>query len=379
MASELLFLSIAVLFGLVCFLLWRNMGLKNALITANAELRIIKDNEKILTTQFQNIAHEIINKSAMATHDNQQNKLHEILAPFAKNITELQSKIDLKFTADGEKIKELAGFIQGLNTASMALGMEAKNLSDALKNNKIQGNWGEMLLERILEDSGLVKNIHFESQVALMNDDNQRYIPDIRIKLPDDKIVIIDSKVNLIDYQRFVVSGNEEDSRNHLKAIKNQINNLSEKPYQKLAGNNADLVMMFIPIESAFYQAIQADNELMDYALKRKIFIVSPSTIMLSLKLIHQLWQNDKIAKNSQEIARLGGALYDKLAGFVDDFIKIGNQLQTTRGTFEAAENKLRSGKGNALKIADDLKNAGAKAQKNIAITNDEIVDINIP
>ena len=331
MAIEAAYIIIFCLIGLIVYLLWRNNGLKSAFIAADTELRIIKDNEKTLTSQFQNIANEIINKSAIANQQSQHHKLNEILAPFEKNISELQSKIDNKFTADGEKIKELAGFIQGLNTASLALGKEAKTLSDALKNNKIQGNWGEMLLERILEDSGLVKNIHFESQVALVSDDNQRFIPDVRIKLPDDKIVIIDAKVNLIDYQRFVVSGSEEDSKNHLKAIKNQINNLSEKPYQKLSGNNADLVMMFIPIESAFYQAIQADNELMDYALKRKIFIVSPSTIMLSLKLIHQLWQNDKIAKNSQEIARLGGALYDKLAGFVEDFVKIGTQLQTTK------------------------------------------------
>jgi len=252
---------------------------------------------------------------------------------------------------------------------------DANNLTKALKGeSQIQGNWGEVILERILEESGLRKGIEYETQgrgMGLKSEEGNPSKPDFIIKLPENKHVIIDSKVSLINYERMVSSETDEQRQGYLKALNNsikaQIDDLHKKNYQDLKGlNSPDFVMLFIPIEGVFAVVMQNDNTIYQYAYNKQIVIVSPSTLLATLRTIAFIWRQENQTKNALEIARQGGALLDKLNGFIDDLEKIDVNLKRTQNAYDDAVKKLSTGSGNLISRAKRIEALGAKAKKQI-------------
>jgi len=245
-------------------------------------------------------------------------------------------------------------------------------LAKALKgDNKKQGNWGEIILEKVLERSGLVKGQEYETQFSTNNEQGKRIQPDAVIFLPDNKHIIVDSKVSLIAYEAFVNAASDEEKdkyiKLHLESVRNHVKELSEKDYQTSADfNTPDFVLLFIPIESSFSVAVQADQEIFNYAWDRKIVIVSPSTLLATLRTIASVWKQERQTKNALDIARQSGNLYDKFVGFVEDLEKIGKSIDTSKSSYESAFNKLKTGSGNLIKRAEDIKKLGAKSTKNL-------------
>ena len=240
-------------------------------------------------------------------------------------------------------------------------------------NKKIQGNWGEFQLERVLEISGLQRNINYVTQETFRNEDNQMLRPDVIVMLPNDRKVIVDSKVSLNDYVAFVNSEDENMRKDclkkHIQCIKNHIDELSSKEYQKLLKDSMlDYVVIFIPVESAYVEAVREDTSLYDYAYKKNIIITTPSSLLPILRTIENLWQIENRNKNVAKIAELGGALYDKISNFVEDMKRIDNAIGTSRKYYDEAIKKLSTGKGNALSLAGQLRDRGAKVSKTLSV-----------
>jgi DNA recombination protein RmuC len=259
-----------------------------------------------------------------------------------------------------------------LRELNLQITKEAENLTKALKGeSKTQGNWGEFVLESILEKSGLIKGEQYETQVSKTADNSKRLQPDVVLHLPEDKHIIIDSKVSLTAYEKFTGSNDEPERereiKNHLLSIRSHIRALSEKNYQSLYDlGSLDFVLLFMPIESAFSLAVQSDPELFTDAYDKNIVIVSPSTLIATLRTIASIWRQENQNRNALEIARQGGQLCDKFVAFSDDLIKIGENLNTTKKNYELAMNKLSDGKGNLVTRTEKLRELGAKATKNM-------------
>jgi DNA recombination protein RmuC len=262
--------------------------------------------------------------------------------------------------------------ILGLREMNEQMSKETVNLTKALKgDSKMQGNWGELVLERVLEKSGLEKDREYYVQQAHTSEDGQRVFPDVVINLPDGKKMIVDSKVSLTAYEKF---SNEEDEtlrngylKEHVNSIKRHVDQLGEKNYQDLYQiESPDFVLLFIPIEPAFAMALNEDNALYNKAFEKNIVIVTPSTLLATLRTIDSMWTNQKQQENAYEIARQAGALYDKFEGFVADLVKVGNKIKDSKTEYDAAMNKLVEGKGNLITSVEKLKKMGAKAKKSL-------------
>ena len=286
--------------------------------------------------------------------------------------------------ANTESIKNKSSFdeqFKNLLQLNQALSSDAQNLTNALRGSKkMQGDWGEVELNRILEISGLQRNIDFYTQENFKNENNQNLRPDVVVKLPNNRSVIVDSKVSMNDYINYVNTEDEQQKlqhlQKHIQCIKNHIDELSAKEYQKLLKEEAlDYVVIFIPIESAFAAAIKEDSTLYDYAYKKNIALTTPSSLLPILRTVENLWQIENRNKYVQKIAEVGGSLYDKLANFVEDMQKIDKSLAGARQNYEQAISKLANGKGNALSLATRLKDYGAKANKHINIEFDDSED----
>lgn len=335
------------------------------------QIDFLQKNKDELTLKFQNISNDVIKAQNATFNETQKNTLNLLLKPFAEQISEFKKKME---TSHDDSIK-FDEQIKNLFELNKSLNKEAENLANALKGNKkIQGNWGEFQLERVLEISGLQKGINYITQETFRDEDNKMLRPDVIVKLPDDRQVIIDSKVSLNDYVAFVNAEDEvkrhDALKKHIACIKKHIDELSSKEYQKLLKDQAlDYVMIFIPIEGAYVEAAQADLSLYDYAMSKNIAITTPSSLLPLLRTIENLWQLDKRNKNAAELAEIGGKIYDKLAGFVEDMKQIDKSLNSAHAHYEDAMTKL-SGRGGAVSFAFQLKEKGAKASKNIALEN---------
>ena len=296
-----------------------------------------------------------------------------LLKPFQEQIADFKQKIEknhddtIKFD---EQLKNLLHLNQNLSK-------DAKDLSEALKGNKkMQGNWGEFQLDRVLEISGLQKGINYTTQASIENEENKKLRPDVIVNLPNDRRVIVDSKVSLNNYVAYV---NEEDPilreeflKKHVQCIKSHIETLSSKEYQKLLKDSSlDYVVIFMPIESAYVEAVRFDEDLYNFAYKKNIAITTPSSLLPLLKTIESIWQIEKRNKNVAQIAELGGSLYDKLVNFLDDMQKIDGAIATSRKNYDEAIKKLSTGKGNALSLATKMKQLGAKASKTFKLDYD--------
>lgn len=336
----------------------------------NEQKQEVEQLQERFKTEFKNIANELLeDKSKRFTEQNQE-KLGEILKPLNDRIKSFEERVE---STHKESLERNAGLVQqilSLRDLNKQMSEEARNLTKALKgDNKAQGNWGEVILERVLEKSGLRKNEEYVIQESVTNEDGRRLQPDVVIKLPENKNIVVDSKVSLIDYERFSSAETDEERgahlKNHIRSIRAHIKGLSEKNYHQLYGSGSpDFVLLFIPLEPAFSAAVQYDAELFNEAFEKNIVIVSTSTLLATLRTISSIWRQENQTRNAVEIARQAGDMYDKFEGFVHDLIKVGNQLNLAKKEYEGAMNKLSTGRGNLVNRAEKLKELGAKASK---------------
>jgi len=345
-------------------------NLREKLITQKQET---EDLQKKLTTEFENIANKILEQnSAKMTAVNQKN-MGDVLNPLKEKIELFEKKVEDTYKQGLKDQTDLRAELKKLFDLNSKISEEANNLTKALKGDvKKQGNWGEVVLERILERSGLNEGEHgYQKQFSDISEDGKRIQPDVVINLPDSKHVIIDSKVSLIAYEKAVNSVSEDDRLKHVKehllSLKTHIKGLSEKHYQTARTlNSPDFVLLFIPVESSFSLAIQEDQDLFSFAWDLKVVLVSPSTLLATLRTIASIWQQENQTRNAFEIARQGGALYDKFVGFVGDLEKIGKSITTTQNNYNDAMNKLQTGNGNLIARVENIKKLGAKTTKEL-------------
>ncbi len=331
----------------------------------------INQMKEMLTLEFKNLANEIFEeKTKKITEVNKEN-LSNILDPLKENIARFERKVESSNKDAVEFNAILKSEINHLKNETLKMRDDANNLANALRGeSKTQGDWGEQQMETILNAAGLEKNIHYEKEKNLKNEnqDNQRL--DYIVKLPGDKCIIIDSKVSLVAYVNYYNSEDKEDKKHylkeHLKSINTHITTLSNKNYQDLDINQPDYILMFMANEPAFKLAVLEDVSLYNKAIDRNIVMVTNSTLFATLKTVAYMWKQDKANKNAIEIARQAGSLYDKFQSFSEDLIKVGNNLNTTKNTYEDAMKKLTDGKDNLVRKTERLKELGAKASKKI-------------
>lgn len=332
----------------------------------------INEMQQRFKVEFENIANRVLeDKSSKFTTQNRIN-LDLIINPLKENIKAFEEKVDRVYKTESDERNVLKGVITQLMDQSKLISEEAGNLTRALKgDSKKQGNWGEVILERILERSGLVKDREYRLQVSLNTKDGNKLQPDVILDLPDDKHIIIDAKVSLLAYERLLSAEIEEDRelfiKQHLLSIKTHIQGLSGKNYHDLYQiNSPDFVLLFMPIESSFGIAVQQDAELFNYAWDRKVVIVSPSTLLATLRTIASIWKQERQNRNVLEIARLSGSMYDKFVGFLNDMESIGKNIRQSQDAYDKALNKLSSGAGNLSSTSEKIRKLGAKATKQI-------------
>lgn len=350
----------------------KNEESKNLNEKLETQKKDIEQLQEKFQIQFKNLANEILDEKTKKFTDQNKTNLSDILTPLKEKIGEFEKKVEQTNKESIERNSALKEQISGLKELNVQITKEAENLTKALKGeSKSQGNWGEFILESILEKSGLIKGDQYEVQVSMTNEEGKRFQPDVIIKLPEQKNIIIDSKVSLTAYEKYVNSENDRvrelEVKNHLLSIRSHIKGLSEKNYQTIYEiGSLDFVLLFMPIEPAFGLAVQNDPELFNDAYEKNIVIVSPSTLIATLRTIASIWRQENQNRNALEIARQGGQLYDKFVSFADDLIKIGENLNTTKKNYDQAMNKLSTGKGNLVNRTDKLKELGAKATKSM-------------
>ena len=327
----------------------------------------IENQQKRLTAEFENIANKIMKQRSDEFSASNQKNIGDLLNPLKEKIQLFEKKVDETYDKELRDKISLKEEVRKLTELNARVSEEANNLTKALKGDvKKQGNWGEIILERVLERSGLTKGQEYEREEVVEGADRSVQRPDVILHLPDNKHIIIDSKVSLVAYERYITAENEEkqmlSAKEHINSIRSHVKLLSEKNYQNAQNiNTPDFVLMFIPIEASFSVAVQGDSELFSYAWERKIVIVSPTTLLATLRTISSIWKQENQTKNAQEIARLSGTLYDKFIGFTEDMVKIKNNLDRTSSAYDDAVKKMKDGSGNIIRTAEKIKELGAK------------------
>jgi len=329
------------------------------------------------TKDFEILANKILEeKSSKFTEQNKEN-LKTILNPLQEKIQTFEKKVEDTHKESIDYHAALRQQILGLKDLNMQMSKETLNLTKALKgDSKIQGNWGELVLERVLEKSGLEKDSEYFVQQSFINNEGKRILPDVVIHLPDDKKMIIDSKVSLTAYEQYINADDESEKeqaiKEHVNSLKRHIEQLSEKNYQDIYQiESPDFVLLFVPIEPAFAVALNNDNQLYNKAFEKNIVIVTPTTLLATLRTIDSMWNNEKQQKNAIEIAIQAGRLYDQFVNLTNDLIKVGNQLKTVQGSYDSSMKKL-TGAGNLIKKVESIKKLGAKGSKNF---NDKLLE----
>ena len=333
----------------------------------------IEELQEKFIKEFENLANKIFEeKSSKFTEQNKTN-LKEILDPLKERISEFQNKVEETNKESIDRNAALRQQLSSLKEMNLQMSQDAQNLTNALKGEvKTMGNWGEMILERILEISGLEKDREYIIQESVTTEDGKRLQPDVIVRLPDKKNIIIDSKMSMVAYEKYTSLDDEKEKqialKEHISSIRSHLKNLSSKGYQNLFQNESlDFVLMFIPIEGAFALALQNDNSLYNYAFgEMNIIIVSPTTLLATLRTIENIWKQEHQSRNVIEIAKQSGALYDKFVGFIDDLIDIGNRMDQAKNSYEGAMKKLSEGTGNLVNRAEKIKKLGAKTSKSL-------------
>ncbi len=336
------------------------------------KLELLKSAEKEMTLQFSKLANDIFEQKSKVHAQQNTLQLDTILKPFKEQVASFGKKIEENYITETKERHLLKEQIIQLRSLNEKLSDDANNLTNALKGeNKTQGNWGELILEKILENSGLREGHEYETQTAYRDENGKLFKPDVLIHLPDEKDIIVDSKVSLVAYERYMNAEDEQirqkARKEHVLSVKAHIKGLSEKKYEELVGlRSLDFVLLFMPIESAYMLALEEDSNFFNETIKQNIMLVGPSTLLVTLRTIEYIWRNERQEQNAQEIAEKAASLYDKFVGFVDDMQGIGKQISKTQETYDLAMNKLSTGKGNLVKRTEDMQKLGLKTKKKI-------------
>ena len=332
--------------------------------TYKQKIDFLTENREAMLLQFKELSENIVQRQSTANSDS----LSSILKPFKDELNSFKTQIDTVYDRESKDRSMLKQELLTLKELNMNITEETNNLTKALKGeNKIMGNWGEMILEKVLEKSGLRIDKEYTREMSLKTKEGDIYRPDVVVHLPNARDVIIDAKTSLVSYERYINSNNKTDLLEHIKSIDNHIKGLSEKRYTKLEGlNSLNFIFMFLPIESSLTMALEEDPELFNRAYKNNIFLVSPSSLLIGLRSIENTWKHKKQEDNVNKIVNKAGTLYDKFVGFVADIEKVSDQFNTANKTLDSAKNKLYEGKGNLVTQIEQLKDMGANTTKSI-------------
>ena len=344
----------------------------------NLQIRLTEHKAEIttlnerFTKEFENLANRIFDDKSQKFTEQNKNNIGELLNPLGEKIKDFEKKVNDVYISEGKERASLKNQLEMLQQLNQQMSKEANNLTKALKGeNKTQGNWGEFILESVLEKSGLVKGSEYKIQESFTNEEGKRLQPDVIINLPENKTLIIDSKVSLNAYERFSSAESDDDrlqaAKEHILSLRTHLKGLSGKSYQNIHQiQSLDFVLLFIPIEPAFALAVQSDAGLFNDAFEKNIVIVSPTTLLATLRTVASIWRNEKQSANAIDIAKKAGDLYDKFEGFIKDLIEVGKKIDQTKANYSDAMNKLVDGKGNIINRFEELRKLGAKADKQL-------------
>lgn len=355
----------------------------NAQKEGNQKLKFdLEEQSKKLELKLNAIMEQHLEKKLQKLDETSTKSLETLLKPFKENLDNFKKSVENSQENSTKKFAELSKEIELVARAGMNISKEAENLTKALKGKKqSQGSWGEMILESVLEYSGLIKGVHYETQESYKDEEGRIKRPDVVIKLPQDRTIIIDSKVSLNSYDEFIRAESEEEKRIASKALmqafREHIDILDSKDYAHYKQGTLQYVFMFVPIEGAFSVAINEDPKLYEYALRKHIAIVNPSTLTVSLRTIYLYWQSEQSSTLATKLFDEAGKMYDKMVGFAESFKRVGTQLQTLNNSYENAQKQLTEGTGNILGRVENLKRLGAKATKNLKDAKLEYQDFN--
>jgi DNA recombination protein RmuC len=337
-----------------------------------SQLKLLQDAKQVLTKEFENLANRIFDEKQTKFSAQSKEALEVSLSPLRRDIGDFRKQVESVYDKENADRNKLVGQISELQKQTMQISADAVSLANALRgDNKAQGNWGEFVLEKLLEDSGLTNGREYDTQVALKDEDGRRRNPDVIIHLPEGRDIVIDAKVSLVDYERYFHAEDEDTKQQclnqHLASLKAHIRGLSGKDYESLEGvNSLDFVLIFIPVESAFMLALDQAPDMMRDAYDRGIIVVSPSTLMVTLRTIKNLWRYADQNRNAQVIANKAGGLYDQFVLYIEALEDVGRHLDKSREVWDTAHKRLVSGRGNLVRRSEELKKLGAKAKKSI-------------
>ena len=338
----------------------------------NEQKAEIEKLQERFTVEFRNLANDILEEKTKKFTEQNKTNLDQILKPLSDKIKDFEKKVEETYDKEAQQRFSLKEEVKRLAELNQVISQEARNLTLALKGeSKTQGNWGEVILESILEKSGLVKDREYFLQKSFTTEEGQRMQPDVVVKYPGDRSIVIDSKVSLTSYERYTSALAPEEQENalkeHLISIKRHIDELGAKAYQTLYElKTLDFVMMFLPIEPAYMVAIQSDPGLWNYAYEKRILLISPTNLIAALKMVESMWRQEYQNKNAEEIARQSGALYDKFEGFMNDLIELGKRLNNATEYYKSSMNKLSEGKGSLVARVENIRKLGAKTKKTL-------------
>ena len=339
----------------------------------NEQKAEIEKLQERFTVEFRNLANDILEEKTKKFTEQNKTNLDQILKPLSDKIKDFEKKVEETYDKEAQQRFSLKEEVKKLAELNQVVSQEAQNLTRALKgDSKTQGNWGEVILESILEKSGLVKDREYFVQKSFTNEEGQRLQPDVVVKYPGERSVVIDSKVSLTAYERYsnAVTPEEQEPamKDHLLSIKRHIDELALKSYQTIYDlKTLDFVMMFLPVEPAYLLAIQNDPNIWNYAYEKRILLISPTNLIAALKMVESMWRQEYQNKNAEEIARQSGALYDKFEGFMNDLIELGKKLNNATDFYKSSMNKLCDGKGSLISRVENIRKLGAKTKKKLS------------
>jgi len=345
---------------------------------SNEKLTILQEAKEELTKEFKLLSSQIFEEKSKSLNSSNKEQLELLLKPFREQITSFAKQTQEQFQTEIKDRHLLKDELKHLKKMNEQLSQDAVNLTKALKGeNKLQGNWGEIVLEKILEQSGLREGVEYELQATLQSEEGKNYRPDVIIHMPRERDIIIDSKVSLVAYERFINCEDEKEKqqslKEHIRSISAHIKSLSEKKYEKLEGiRTLDFVLLFMPIEGAFLLALEEDGEFFKRAYESNILVVSPSTLLVTLRTIEHIWRTQRQEEHAKKIADEGEAMLHKLSLFVDEMHKIGTLLENTKKSYDTAMGRLHSGNGNVIKRAENMQKLGLKLKKPLTLQSVE-------
>ncbi|WP_262339822.1 DNA recombination protein RmuC [Idiomarina sp. OT37-5b] len=340
---------------------------------ADEKLRLLQASEERLSQQFENLANKIFEQKSQGLQQQNQQTLSATLEPFKQQLESFKRQVQQQYSDETKERSALRSELMSLRELNRQMAHEAEALTRALKGDtKQQGNWGELVLERILEQSGLREGHEYQTQSHHRDEDGKSFKPDVIVHLPNQKDVVIDSKVSLSAYERYFNSDDEAEKerllQEHVQSLKQHIKQLGKKNYQQLEGlRTLDYVLMFVPVEPAFLLAVDREPELIKLALEQQIMLVSPTNLLVALRTVHNIWQYEYQNRNAEKIAIDAGKLYDKFVGFIEDLEKVGSSLQTLDNRYQEAMKKLSSGRGNLVSRIEKFREMGVQTSKRIA------------